>query len=101
MGKSSIRFILPVLLILGASFAPASAGITISNYQVAAGTNAFAPLFQDQYSAQQILENISPAHSQVSGDWTGPNAGGASNTWHWVGAAEALGTTTFDSNRLV
>lgn len=80
--------------------AAARAGITVTSYQTVALTNAFAPLSQDQYFAQQTLANVSPALADVSSDWTGSNAGGSTATWHWVGSAQAMSTTAFDANSL-
>jgi hypothetical protein len=53
---------------------------------------------QGPYLAQQTLENVSTALAEASGDWTGPNADGTPNTWHWVGTSQASSTTAFDAN---
>ena len=82
------------------TFAPfARAGITVTSYETLAETNGFAPSLMGPYFAQQTLENVTPALAQVSGDWTGPNADGTPDTWHFVGTAQSNSATTFDSNR--
>src|SRR5205823_3992103 len=53
-----------------------------------------------QYFDKQTLTNTSPAVVDVSDDWTGTNVGGATTTWHWVGASHAETTTTFDATNL-
>jgi hypothetical protein len=87
-----------IVVLLTGALSPALAGITVTSYQTVALTNAFAPLSQSQYFAQETLVNVSPALAQVSGDWTGTNAGGSTNTWHWVGSSQASSTTAFDAN---
>src|SRR5689334_9330281 len=89
-----------VLVILAARVSPAFAGLVVTSYQTVALTNAYAPLSQDQYFAQQTLANVSPDTANVSGDWMGPNAGGSTPTWHWVGMSQATSTTAFDANSL-
>jgi hypothetical protein len=91
----------PIILaaLLVAILAPqASAGITVTSYQTVAETNGYAPSLQGPYFAQQTLENLSPALAEVSGDWTGPNADGTPDTWHFVGTSQASSTTAFDAN---
>jgi hypothetical protein len=78
---------------------PALAGITVTSYSTVALTNAWAPVGGTQYFERQELLNVSPAFAQTSGDWMGTNAGGSTNTWHYVGSAEIISTTTFDSNK--
>ncbi len=79
---------------------PALAGITVTEFRTTALTNAFAPLSQSQYFAQQTLVNVSPALAEVSGDWMGTNAGGSTITWHFVGSSRATSSTIFDANNL-
>jgi hypothetical protein len=55
---------------------------------------------QAQYYAQQTLTNVSPALAEVSGDWMGPNAGGSTTTWHYVGSASGMSSTEFNANSL-
>ncbi len=43
---------------------------------------------------------MSPALAEVSGDWMGPNAGGSTNTWHFVGTSQSSSTTTLDADAL-
>jgi hypothetical protein len=87
-----------VILFVSALASPALAGITVTSYQTLALTNAFAPLSQTEYFAQQTLANVSPALAEVSGDWMGTNAGGSSNTWHFVGSSRATSTSAFDAD---
>ncbi len=89
---------LGLLMTLAASVSPGLAGITVTSYSTLAQTNGFAPSFQGPYYEQQTLTSITPALAQVSGDWTGPNADGTPNTWHWVGSSRSSSTTTFDAN---
>jgi hypothetical protein len=91
----AVKKLLIVLLFAAAS---ARAGITVTSYQTIAGANGFAPSLQGPYLAQETLENISPALAQVSGDWTGPNADGTPDTWHFIGTSQASSTTTFDAD---
>lgn len=79
---------------------PALAGISVTSYRTVALSNAFAPTSQAQYYERQELINVSPALVQVSGDWMGPNAGGTTPTWHYVGSAQTMSTTEFDLNTL-
>lgn len=78
--------------------APAVGGLVVTSYRTVAQTNGYAPVSQAQYFAEQRLENVSPAHAQVSGDWTGPNADGTPNTWHFVGTSRATSTTTITAD---
>lgn len=87
-------------LLAWALVSPALAGITVTSYQTVAQVNGYAPVSQTQYFEQQTLTNVSPAMAQVSGDWMGPNAGGKTPTWHYVGSAQAMSTTAFDANSL-
>src|SRR4051794_38611416 len=89
-----------IALLLCVVAGPAMAGLTVTSYQTVALTNAFAPLSQDQYFSQQTLANVSPAHAEVSGDWTGTNAGGSTPTWHWTGSAQITSSTAFDGSSL-
>src|SRR5687768_12357808 len=86
-----------VALLVSALVSPALAGITVTEYRTVALTNAFAPLSQTQYFAEERLVNVSPALAEVSTDWMGPNAGGSTNTWHFVGTSQATSTTAFDA----
>ena len=78
----------------------ALAGITVTSYRTTAHTNAFAPVGGSQYISDETLNNISPAEASVFGDWTGPNAGGMTDTWHWVGSAETHIVTSFNDSIL-
>src|SRR5438045_2125543 len=90
-----------VALMLGcAAGSPAVARITVTSYTTAAGTNAYAPLSQDQYFDQKTLTNVSPAVADVSDDWTGTNIGGSTSTWHWIGSTQTSSVTTFTANTL-
>ena len=79
---------------------PALAGITVTSYRTLAQVNGYAPTSQTQFFEQQTLTNVSPANAQVSGDWMGPNAGGSTPTWHYVGSAQTTSTTAFDADSL-
>ena len=81
-------------LTLCALASPALGGLVVTSYRTVAQTNGFAPVSQAQYFAEQRLENVSPALAEVSGDWTGPNADGTPDTWHFVGSSRATSTTT-------
>ena len=85
-------------LLVWALASPALAGITVTDYRTVALTNAFAPLSQNQYFAQETLVNVSPALAEVSGDWMGTNAGGTTITWHFVGSSRATSTTAVDAD---
>jgi hypothetical protein len=85
-------------LLVATLAAPLTAGIRVTSYSTTALTNGFAPSLQGPYFAQQTLDNVTPALAQVSGDWTGPNADGTPDTWHFVGTSQASSTTTFDAN---
>lgn len=87
-------------LLVAALAPPARAGITVTSYRTVAQVNGYAPVSQAQYYAEQRLENVSPALAEVSGDWMGPNAGGTTNTWHYVGSARSASTTTFNADSL-
>lgn len=89
-----------VVIVLPLTITLALAGINVTSFRTAAGTNAYAAVGGNQYIDQQILMNVSPANASGSGDWTGPNADGTPNTWHWVGSGQLSTTTTFDSSRL-
>jgi hypothetical protein len=80
---------------------PALAGITVTSYSTVALTNAWAPVGGTLYFEREELLNVSPAFAQTSGDWMGRNAGGSTNTWHYVGSAQVTSTTTFDANSLI
>jgi hypothetical protein len=77
---------------------PALGGLVVTSYRTVASTNGYAPVSQAQYFAEQRLENVSPAIAEVSGDWTGPNADGTPNTWHFVGTSRATSTTTITAD---
>jgi hypothetical protein len=87
-------------LLVATLAAPLTAGITVTSYQTVALTNAWAPLSQDQYFERQALTNVSPAVADVAGDWTGPNAGGTTPTWHFLGSAHTTSKTVADSSSL-
>jgi hypothetical protein len=87
-----------LLIVLMFGSASARAGITVTSYSTLAETNGYALSLQGPYFAQQTLENVSPALAQISADWTGPNADGTPDTWHWVGASQANSITTFGAN---
>ena len=89
-----------LVLMSAALGTPALGGIVVTQSRTTAVTLGYAPFSQTEFYAKQELIDISPAHAQVSGDWWGPNAGGTTPTWHWVGAAEVSSTTTFDYSRL-
>ena len=100
--KYSMRTIAQLLagVLLWVLCSPAMAGITVTSFETIAEANGYAPTSQNLYFAQQTLTNISPAHAEVSGDWTGPNSTGTTPTWHFVGSAQASTATTFDTNSL-
>lgn len=81
-----------IFLSIGA--AQASGGLVVTSYNTLASANGYAPVSREEYFAEQQLDNVSPAIAEVSGDWTGPNANGTPNTWHFVGNARATSTTT-------
>ena len=85
-------------LIAWAGASPALGGLSVTSYYTLAQTNGYAPVSQAQYFAEQRLENVSPALAEVSGDWTGPNADGTPDTWHFVGTARATSTTTITAD---
>jgi hypothetical protein len=90
--RIELKHLVAVLACLVGS--PALAGLTVTSYRTLAQTNGYAPTNQTQYFAEQRLETISPADAFVSGDWTGPNADGTPDTWHFVGTARATSRTT-------
>jgi len=74
------------------------AGIAVTSYETVALTNGFAPVSQAEFFARQALANVSPATAEVSGDWIGPNAGGSTPTWHFVGHSQTHSETTVVDN---
>src|SRR5262249_36889259 len=96
--RIACKWFFGVLVLVSAS--PALGGPTLALSRTQAQTNAYAPSSQGPYFAEQVLENASPAHAQIFADWMGSNAGGATNTWHWVGTADATSQTDFDANSL-
>ena len=81
-------------VVVWAMASPALGGLVVTSYRTVAQTNGYAPVSQAQYFAEQRLENVSPAVAEVSGDWTGPNADGTPDTWHFRGTSRATSTTT-------
>lgn len=86
-------------IVLWVIASPALGGLVVTSYRTVALTNGYAPLSQTQYFAEQRLENITPALAEVFGDWMGPNAGGSTPTWHFVGTSRAASTTTITPDR--
>jgi hypothetical protein len=89
-----MKIIVASLILPWAISSPAFGRLVVTSYQTVVSTNGFAPTSQTQYIALQTLANITPAHAEVSGDWTGPNADGTPDTWHFVGTSRATSTTT-------
>jgi hypothetical protein len=71
----------------------ARAGVSVSSYDSQAQANAYAPLDKSAYFATDDHPNVSPAAANVSGNWSGTNIGGSTNTWHMVTSAN-ISTTT-------
>jgi len=86
------------VVLAGVTAPPALGGLVVTSYRTVAQTNGYAPVSQAQYFAEQRLENVSPALAEVSGDWTGPNADGTPDTWHFVGTSGSTSTTTITTD---
>lgn len=87
-----------LLVLLWAMSKPALGALVVTSYRTVAQTNGYASVSQAQYFAEQRVENVSPATTEVFGDWTGPNADGTPNTWHFVGTSRATSTTTITAD---
>jgi hypothetical protein len=96
-----MRFIgfIAVMLVMGTAF-PARGGITVTSYDTQAQANAYAPLDQSSFYAQDDHPNASPAVGDVSGNWTGTNVGGSTPTWNMIASAHIDTVTTATPNSL-
>src|SRR5262245_29867952 len=94
--RTVCKWLAGVLVSIGAS--PAPGALVVTTYRTIASTNGFAPTSMTQYYAEQRLDEITPAVAEVFGDWTGPNADGTPNTWHFVGTSRATSATTITAD---
>jgi hypothetical protein len=85
--------LLVVFLFCGAVL-PVRAGVSVSSYHTEAQANGYAPLDQSAYYVDDNHPNASPATGDVSGNWTGTNAGGGVPTWNMVATANINTATT-------
>src|SRR5262245_23235826 len=88
------------IVLLCAAAHVATAGVTVSAIDTLATANAYAPFDKSSYYVTDDKPNVSPAVAEVSGDWTGTNAGGAVQTWHMTTSSHASSATSLTQNTL-
>jgi hypothetical protein len=91
--RVSVRLL--VFFVLCVGVLPARAGVSVSSYDTQVQANAYAPVDQSAYYADNSKHNTSPASGDINADWSGTNVGGSDTTWHMTALVHTESTTTF------